>query len=70
MRNSHSLMALLTTICFLGIACTEAPMDSGELAGPEFAKGGEARQADVGPADHGVVHGRGGQRSRNSRLVP
>jgi hypothetical protein len=36
-------MALLATICFLGIACTEAPMDPGELAGPEFAKGGKGK---------------------------
>ena len=42
MHYSHSQMALLTAICMLGIACTDAPTDSpAELAAPQFAKGGK-----------------------------
>ncbi len=42
MHYSHSQMALLTAICMLGIACSDAPTESpAELAAPQFKKGGK-----------------------------
>ncbi len=50
MHYSRSQMALLTAICTLGIACTEAPTDSAaELTGPEFAKREKGKPAGDPP---------------------
>lgn len=44
MYRSQSTIALLATICSLGIACNDAPTDpTAELVAPQFAKGGKAK---------------------------
>ena len=50
MYHSHSKVALLTMICFLGIACNEAPTDpTAELVAPQFAKGGKVKPTGDSP---------------------
>lgn len=49
MHHSHSHMALLTAICFLAIACAEAPTGTTpEGLAPNFEKGGQGKGGGKG----------------------